>query len=330
VDVGFVVRAALRATDPFAVVDVPKASCLLALGDAASSKLGLRLKGGALALAPAANLAWCASAESTVVVQRDGSSEATILVAPAAPVGGVAGLREVARSADLALVAGTPSGDEAWNAKQFLLASAMPEMLITTASTPEVGPEPDARVVALSFRTPGALSPELETDVYSYCEPSLGGPALDVFCIFSGAQKWRPASSEAVGGVARAKLPFWLYTMQAVSDPVALKGETRLFSLARRLKREGFEPTTLEATTELANGVEVSGRAGEDAIVAVGIAPAPPWVFPYTDGAPWSLDGAPRIIALKALAKITLSAAPHRTLPPKATRRTVVFRRLKR
>ena len=189
----------------------------------------------------------------------------------------------------------------------------------------------ETRVASLSFETPNALVPESPVDLYSYCDPPLDAKMHEAICVFSGPQKWRTeGGAEAVGGIARSKLPFWLFTMQGANDPVALKGVTQLFTLARRLGRDGFTPSTLEALTELPMGVEVLGRAGEDAIVAVGVAATAPWVYPLTDGPAWTLDEAPRIVALKPLEKVTLSASlTAKLLPPKASRRTVVWRRQK-
>src|SRR5690606_25106116 len=126
--------------------------------------------------------------------------------------------------------------------------------------------------------------------------------------------------------VARAALPFWLFALEGVSEPAALKLETQLVSLARRLRRDGFEATTIEAVTELDHGAEILGRAGEDAFVAIGLAPHAPWVFPYSDGPAWTIDGEPRVVPIRPLERVTVRATT-RKLPPKATRRTVVFRR---
>ena len=90
-------------------------------------------------------------------------------------------------------------------------------------------------------------------------------------------QKWRSPRKrrDAVGGLARSKLPFWLYTMHGVKDPAALEGIVELLALARSLGRDGFTPTTLEALIEQPNRVEVLGRTGEDAVVAVGVGAQP-------------------------------------------------------
>lgn len=326
---GFHVLAAAKKSEPFVVVDAPKQSCIVVTSSAAADRVGLRMKGNTVLVPPTAGaIARCIESEATLVVTREGAGEVTVLAAPAADLGGHSGVRDAARASGITLASLTiPAGDRSWDAKQLLVASQVPEAIIGTASTPDVPLEADARVVALSFETPGALVPELGDDVYSFCEPALDERSTHALCIFSGPQRWRPAGAEAVGGLARSKLPAWLFTMRGASDPVALKAMTQLLGLARRLGREGFSPTTLEALTELPNGVEVMGRAGEDAVVAVGVAPSPPWVFPFTDGAPWTLDDAPRVVPLKTLAKVTLTTT-QKPLPAKETRRTVVFRRV--
>ncbi|MDB5219146.1 MAG: hypothetical protein JWO86_7073 [Myxococcaceae bacterium] len=317
---------------PFVVVDVPKESCLLATSSVAGDKLGLRMKGGTMALSDVGGtVARCAQADGTMLVAREGKGELVVMIAPAATLGGMHGLREVARENGIVVAAANvPAADHAWDAKQVLLASQIPEATIKTDTAPDVAPDPEARVAALSFDSANALVAETPENTYSYCDPPLDATMREATCVFSGAQKWRTeAGAEAVGGMARAKLPFWLFAMQTASDPNALKGMTQLFALARRLGRDSFTPTTLEALTELPNGVEVLGRKGEDAIVAVGVAPTEPFVYPLTDGPAWTLDGAPRVVATRPLERVMLLAPQLKNLPPKASRRTVVFRRQK-
>jgi hypothetical protein len=179
--------------------------------------------------------------------------------------------------------------------------------------------------VALSAEKPNLLVPELPPDVFSFCDPSLA-KSTATLCVFSGSQKWRVDGAETIGGIARAKAPFWLFGLQDVNEPAALKVQTELIALARKLRRDGFEPTTIEAVTELDKGAEVLGRAKEDGMVAFALAPVAPFVFPYTDGPAWRVDGEPRVIPIKPLERVTVSAST-KTLPPKAQRRTVVFRR---
>ena len=328
---GFKPVALGAATTPFVVVDIPKESCVVTTSSDPADRMSMRLKSGAVVVPPTAGiLARCAQAEGTFVVAREGKGEIAVLVAPAAGLGGMTGLQEHGKDFAIPLAATVLAPtDRAWDAKQVLLASQIPEADITTAAAPEIPLDKDSRVAALSFETPNALIPETPDETYSYCNPPLDAKVRAATCVFSGPQKWRTdGGAESVAGIARAKLPFWLFAMQTASDPVALKGMTQLFTLARRLTRDGFTPTTLEALTELPAGVEVLGRTGEDVVVAVGVIPIAPYVYTLSDGAPWTLDAAPRIVPVKVLEKVLLTSA-LKTLPPKPSRHTVVFRRAK-
>ena len=84
-----------------------------------------------------------------------------------------------------------------------------------------------------------------------------------------------------------------------------------------------------EALVEQPTGVEVLGRTGEDAVVAVGVAPSDPFVYPLADDLPWTLDEPPQIALVKPLEKVTLVTSLKK-LPPIGTRRTVIFRRQQR
>jgi hypothetical protein len=330
---GFHVLAFGPPEAPFVVVDVPKESCLLATSASVDDRLGLRMKGEPALVAEASGaVGRCAQAGGKVLVSRDGKGEVAVLVAPAAMVGGLLGLREVAASAGLVLVSSAvPGSERAWDAKQLLLASAIPEAIIKTSSASDVPKDSEARIVALSLETPSALTFETAPEVKSSCAPLLGVKTREAVCVFTGVQKWRtPGGADGVvGGLARSKLPFWLYTMQGVKDPAALDGITKLLAIARFLGREGFTPTTLEALVEQPNGVDVLGRTGEDAVVAVGVAPSEPWIYPLTEDAEWTLDDPPKMATVKPLEKITLVTALKK-LPPINSRRTVVFRRQKR
>ncbi len=326
---GFHVLGEASAGDPFTVVDVPKGNCLVATSDAAGDKIGLRVKGGEMVVAlTAGTVGRCAEGEGTISVVREGTGEVTVLAAPAATLGGLFGLREVLRETGITpAAADVPAKDRPWDARQVLLASQISEALVSTAAAPDVPNDDQPRVVTLSFETPNALTPDLPDDVYSYCDPTLDAKVVDALCVFSGPQRWKPSSGEAIGGLARAKLPSWLFALHGITDPVALKGMTQTFALARRATREGFVPTTLEALTEQANGVEVLGRTGEDAVFVIGVAPDPPFVYPLTDGPVWTLDGAPRVVPIKPLERITFTTG-GKPLPPIAKRRTIVFRRV--
>ena len=304
-------RPLASAQGTLTVVDVPADACVVVRGSAT-----LRLRGGAPPVRPGpGDAAWC-SPTATTLTLRD--ADAIAFVGPALRIGGLGGL------AELASVARTGTTDHAWNAKAFLVASAVPESLITTANAPDLGDDPGARVVATSSDIAGTLTAETADGVWSFCAASL--------CVFSGPQKWRLAGTSD-GAVARARSPFWLYGLEGVGDPGAMKVAVQLLGLARRLRRDGFEPTTIEALTETDRGVEILGRANEDAVVAITVFKTAPWFVPYTDGPAWSLDGEPRIVPLATLQRVTLVAVatpPRGKLPPKAARHTIVFRRTAR
>ncbi len=326
------VLATFDAAVPFALVDVPKETCLLVTSSNDSDKLSLRLKGGATPATATGGLAWCASAEWSPLVQRDGDGKVAVLAVPAPAVGGTLGVRDLVAKARLAIATITVApGDHGWNAKQQLLSMAVPESLIKTAALPDVPKDPEARMVALSFGTPNAITAESAADTFSYCEPPIVDASREAVCLFSGEPTLRPSGAEAVGAAASAKLPFWLFGLQGANDPVALRQAALLAALARRLKHDRFEPTTLEAMTELPNGVEILGRVAEDGVVAVSVMPGEPWVLPLTDGPAWSLEGEPRVVPIEPLHKVTLTMPLKeweiRKLPPKEKRRSVVFRR---
>jgi len=322
--------AASGSTEPFVALELPKDSCVVALSSKVDDELSIRARGGVPATKPAAGVvALCASQASVVTVhhERAGAPFAAF-VGPASTVGGLLGLREVVGAAGAPLgAAEVLPADRGWDAMQALLASAVPD--VSHATAPDVPKAPEARVVAVSFASPGALTADAQTDVYSYCDPPLDPRTRESICVFSGPHQWSLAQAELAGGVARAKLPFWLTAFAGVSDPVALKAEVALVSLARRLRRGGFEPTILEGVTELPTGATVLGRSNEDAVVVVATQPADPWVVPYTDGPAWTLADPPRIIPLKPLEKVTVTSAARLPAAPKG-RRTVVFRRTAR
>ena len=326
---GFDLAALLKRELPLVVVDVPANSCLLVMPAGARDRVSLRTNGNVVVPAGGSNAAYCTSAGGLFVVERDGGSEpaeaiVSVAIAPAARVGGVAGVRDSAGHANLSLrVAAVAPADHGWDAKQLLVASAVPDSLVSIANAPELPNDPEARIVALSLESPLSLSSDSADGVFSYCDPPLE-KATEAVCAFSGAQRWHGAN----GGIARAKLPFWLFGLQNVIEPAALKVQTQLVGLARRLRREGFEPTTMDAVTETEKGAEVLGRADEDAMVVLGLAPVAPWVFPYSESELWTLEGAPHVIPIAALQRVAVSAKGK--LPPKGMRRTVVFRRQKR
>ena len=326
---GFGVIATGKADLPFVVIDFPTEECVVATSTV-DEPISFRRPGDVSPLAEGAqSIGSCAQSYGTLIVAHGGKGVVTVFSALARMVGGSMGMRELTAQAGLRLSTVALAGaDRPWDAKQFLLSSAITDGTVKTASAPVVAPQQDARIVALSLETAHALVGDWAPDVHSACSPPIEDKTRETLCIFSGPQRWRsPGTGEgAVGGLARAKLPFWMDSMQTVKDPAALAGLVKLVGLARALARQGFVPTTLDALTERPNGVEVLGRAGEDAVVAVGVGPFEPWVYPLSEDATWDLDGAPPIAMVRPAQKVML-VTTIKKLPALPTRRTVVFRR---
>ena len=203
-------------------------------------------------------VARCAQAEGTFVVTREGKGEIAVLVAPAAGLGGMTGPPGASRATSASRFArrqssrrpiahGTPSRSSS------RVRSPRPP---SRRPPPPRSPSTPTRASPRSRSRPRTRSrPRRPTDTYSYCNPPLDAKVRAATCVFSGPQKWRTdAGAEAVGGIARAKLPFWLFAMQTASDPVALKGMTQLFTLARRLARDGFTPDHARGDHRAAGG----------------------------------------------------------------------------
>ncbi len=326
---GFDLLAQLADEHPFAFVDSRAGDCAIAISPGGG--MSLRTTGGERVIhsAPQA-MAWCSSSALPLTVWRDAGSSAPIIVATAHAdrVGGLLGTTESAREAGLKLAPETTwlrPGDGAWEASAILRASKL-DASAGDAVSAEPG-APDPRVTALVYGTATRLkwAPDSTAVV---CDPPLAASsafAESVCNAINPVAWWRDGDAPAYA--AHAALPFWLSTLEGHHEPDAMARIPELLALARTLARRGFEPTVLEGVTELPTGVRVVGRAGEDAVVAVGLAPRPPWVIPYTDGDAWELGEPPRLVELQPGSSVTLTSSP----PPSTTvdmRRTVVFRRV--
>jgi hypothetical protein len=333
---GLHVVASVRPDRPFVVVESAAGDCLLATGGAEDA-LSVRVTGGVKRVALARGggaLAWCTSAGETTTVWRDGSSAVTVLAVPAARIGGILGMVECAGTAGVTVAPEATwlsAKDLAWDAASLLGASDVTSGTLQTVTTDEVGEEPHgagARVTAVA-RTPGTPVAAMPEGVVVACDPPLDTPGTRTsLCASDVPARW-VRRGEGAAAVALTPLPFWLTLLDARHEPDAVARVPEMLALARELRRMGFEPTVLEGVTELPSGVRVAGRAREDAIVAVGLVPRPPWAIPYSDGVPWDLGDRPRVVALEPGATVTLHANPP---PPGALaqRRTVVFRHANR
>jgi hypothetical protein len=329
--------AVVPADRPFGAVDGPAGECMLAVGEA-GDPISLRATGGAMLVASAAGAAaWCDSRATTLTVWHERPAPVVVLAAPARHVGGLLGMGECARAAGIAVApeaAWLRDDDLVWDAEAMLRASTLADV-VAGALPAEAGPV-DARIAALAWSHSARVAAEPTTAAVA-CDPVPDESALvhETVCSASAPVAWWRRTVAAGGGAheidrpaaaARAPLPLWLSVLEARSEPDAVARIPELITLARRLARGGFLPTVLEGVTELPDGVRVTGRAGEDAVVAVGIAPRPPWVFPYGNGVRWDLGDAPVIVALEPGASVKLVSSPQSSAALE-TRRTVVFRR---
>jgi hypothetical protein len=320
--------ATVEPPHPFALVNAAAGDCALAMSPSGES-LSLRGVGGTWLISHAHGaLAWCSSGAEALTVWRDGAGPVAVLEAPADRIGGMLGARECAEAAGVAIppeATWLPGEDLPWDAGALLRASGLSDV----ASTPlrmEPG-APDARVVALAL-APGAGAVSEPEGVVIACDPPLSPTVRESLCAHSAPVSWFN-KKDALAGAARGSLPVWLSPLEGHRELDAVARIPELLALTRRLARDGFEPTSLEGVTELPDGVRIVGRGGEDAIVAVGLEPKPPWALPYFEavkgGVPWDLGDAPREVPLKPGDAVKLVSSPPSTAPL-AARRTVVFR----
>jgi len=330
---GFAPVATLPGDRSFSLIDGGGESCFVAWSDDPSDALTLRLAGGARPIvAEKGGIAWCSETARLVTLWRPGHGKVTVARALAARVAGLLGLKErVARGAIFpSFTAWVAAEDLAWDATQALRGSAVSEPSVAITGTQiESSPGGDPRIVAISMLQGGSLVADRRGDVAYFCHPKLDSGALEGMCAQLAPQIWRQTGALGSVGVAQAPLPFWLTVFAGVKDPDLAKSLVALLILARRLQGDGFEPTTLAGVVEEASGVSVTGRGGDDAVVAVGLGPKAPWVFPYSDGTEWQLAGEPRVVDLKPGERVALSSVEPPTVP-KELRRTVVFRRAAR
>ncbi len=284
-------------------------------------------------------LAWCAAKPTTFVVERAAPSTLTVLSAPSSRIGGLVGLRELAARAEISATTWVRDDERGAMAADTLRASVVPDPTAVGAQTIAAGATKDVRVLAFSVAGSAAggtaRSPDegAETFVSNEadfrCDPPLS--AGDALCVQARALTWHEppplgGAPNVACGAAYGALPYWMSALADVRDPRGLlEAELALIDFARRMTQRGFAPGVIEGVTERDDAVEILGRSGDDAVVAVGLWPAPPFVHPYTDGAPWTLDGEPRVIPLAGGVRVTLKL-PERAPVPLDARRTVVFR----
>jgi len=311
---------------PFAVIPPVADSCFVALSTVSGEALSLRETGGARPLRPTSGsvsaIGWCTHTARPLTAWRTGTGNVVVYRRDAARVGGTLGLREKAQAMALGEVPSwVPLTERAWDATLPLLMSGVPSADI---ALPADGRSvTHARIVSLTLGSGHVTPSPDELDRY-LCAPTLETNPAAALCVQSTALAWRPSGGEALG-IAESPLPFWMDVMTEIDDHTGLTVEQKLLALSRRLAAQHYEATAREGVMEERDGVEVVGRDGDDRIIAIGIQSTSPWVLPYTDGAPWTLDTEPRSIPLTAGAQVHLVSHPWTNTPPDV-RRTVVFR----
>lgn len=323
-DNGLRVTRSVPGSTPIFPLSIPAGGCALVIASGATDTLSLRARGGARALEAAKEpIAVCSKSARVDGVWHEGPGTVTILEGDAARVGGRLGLRHVVQRVSLPLArTWIAPEDLSWDASLALALSQAPGAQTSELDATTKLPA-DARLLAFSLSPGARVEPATGADFV--CEPT--GPdllATTMLCAQTLPQPWREATGKARVGVAHAPLPVWLKPLANANE--AQTTVVALARLARRLRLQGFEATSLEAVTETATGAAVLGRAREDAVVAVTLQPSPPYALPLSAAAAWSLDGEPEIVPLGAGRKIALRSRVSPTGSEDA-RRTVVFRR---
>jgi hypothetical protein len=273
---------------------------------------GVRLAEGA-----DGGIAFCTSKDEVKAVVPSTPGPVMVLAAKADVADGVLGLAEIARAA------GVKGAIASYLPKDLLAPHALDLVKKSTGAGAVVETFPDdpqARVVVIAR---AATDEPLDVAPLT-CEPPVGKGIAESICIVPPGQRWVSRAARPV--MALAPLPVWLRALAEVTDPNAHHQALRVLSLGRRLVRQGFDPTILESVKEtFGGGVEISGRQGEDRVIAVGLGPKPPYAVPLSNAAPWTLDGEPTVMPLAPGKRINIRNALLVPMPLDA-RRTLVFR----
>jgi len=323
---GFTLVASAPASLPFAVIPGTADSCFVATSTTPGEALALRIVGGErplqLTAGTALAIAWCSHAAEPVTVSREGTGNIVAYRIGSKVVAGTLGLRELVARAGLGdppiWVKPTELG---WDASAPLVASGVAPADITLGTGAR--PVANAHAIALTLGSAHVMPEPDEIDRY-LCTPALDASPKDALCVQSSPLGWRVKAGEAAG-IAEAPLPFWMDVLTRVEDRRGFAVELQLLTLSRHLLAQHYEATAREGVIEEKAGVVVTGRPGDDRIIAIGLMNTAPWVLPYTDDGAWRLDGDPHSIPITAGDELHLVTEPRVDSPPDV-RRTVVFR----
>ncbi len=326
---GFTTVASAPDKLPFAFAPPAASRCFVAAGNemtlwAIADQVQKPLKGKGV-------IAWCVTKETTFAVEH-AAGPVTIASVPSKRIGGLIGLREIAARAGVTMTTWVRDEERGEIAADALRASLVPDPVAVPSQTIEAAQTKDARVLVFSTATlPNRdVSPSANPSTESFtssevdfrCAPALTEP--DALCVQLHALTWHAPPPGVVCGAAYGPLPFWMSALADLHDAAAIDAELTLMGFARKMSQRGFSPSVIEGVTEREASVEVLGRSGDDAIVAVGLWPKEPYIHPWSDDVPWTLDDEPRVIPLVGGARLSL---PVKTATvPVEKRRTVVFR----
>jgi hypothetical protein len=324
-DDGFTPVGSARSSLPLAIVPGEKEACILAWSAASEDALSLRLSGGERPLADVHGvIGVCSQGPTSATVWRKGLGDVVVVRASAARVGGIHGLREAASRVGLGpITTWVPVSDLGWDAASTLRASGVPSPEITVSTDGSAVTQ--ARLLSLSMT--GAMVRADAPDAWA-CEPALTRDSTDAVCVQSRALGWHVVGAVGKAGIAESAFPFWMSTFTGVTDPAAFRVELSLLELGRRLVAGGFEATTLEGVTETRDGALVTGRSGDDAIVAISLTRDAPWAAPCAEGG----DGGAPSEDLRGVLPIRLAPGETSKLTcggrgsEARDRKTVVFR----
>ena len=316
---------------PFVALPSVPATCYFAQPFGQGGKVQLRGEGG-LPLSEPTDQAfgWCHYGEATkLTLWRQEGAEVPYVVTRASSerVGGSLGLGELAErqgheGATLLVLGGELNED----AKAALVASSVGAASVALGSANGLPGGPDRRVVAATMRREGTLAPT--GDVAHSCrpEPSPAAALSHLLCVQADAQPWRGSGGEGSWGAAEGELPVWLWELGKQPSPPMLDAMASMLVLARRLHQAGFSPTSVDGVEATVWGAEISRRGKTAEVVAVAMTEKAPWFHPLSDGEPWALGDAPRIVPMPPEGKLTLRAPKPLTYDPKAVS-AVVWRR---
>ena len=326
----------LPADRRFVVVRSVRSRCYLAAPEGAPGAVSLRARDGSRLLGGTPKpLGWCSYADDgPLSLWHDEGSRVryVILSAPAAAVGGYAGLREIGARLDLAgLELVGPAEASSDDAVAALRASTVSDASIAAATGEGLPGSPGRVVVAFSLKREGSFQPAGKAPVPMACRPKPDEVvSINAYvCVQAEAQPWRAGGLAAGQAAAEAELPFWLAGIGESADPAANEAAARLLALSRRLTLLGFAPTTTEGIRDTARGAVLSGRPGKQEALALALTKARPWVHPLGPlggAAPWTIDGPVSPLPLAPEGSLELQT-PDALGSDSGARRVVVWRR---